>query len=98
MISESILPSYKPNTPPKKEKNGIINKSLLATYLKIVKVENGSRTGLKLLYFKDVSDELKQNRKRQSEWTHKKTHKLSNIKMIDGKRQIETRHSHLESL
>lgn len=71
---------------------------LLATYLKIVKVENGSRTGLKLLYFKDVSDELKQNRKRQSEWTHKKTHKLSNIKMIEGKRQIETRHSHLESL
>ena len=47
---------------------------------------------------KRLSDELKQNRKRQSEWTHKKTHKLSNIKMIDGKRQIETRHSHLESL
>lgn len=71
----------------------------LATYLKIVKVENGSRTGLKLLYFKDVSDELKQNRKRQSKWTHKKKNpKLSNIKMIDGKRQIETRHSHLESL
>lgn len=48
---------------------------------------------------KRLSDELKQNRKRQSEWTHtKKTHKLSNIKMIDGKRQIETRHSHFESL
>lgn len=47
---------------------------------------------------KRLSDKLKQNRKRQSEWTQKKPHKLSNIKMIDGKRQIETRHSHLESL
>ena len=28
----------------------------------------------------------------------KKTHKLSNSKKIDGKRQIETRHSHLESV
>ena len=46
---------------------------------------------------KRLSDELKQNRKRQSEWTQKKPHKLSNSKKIDGKRQIETRHSHLES-
>ena len=48
---------------------------------------------------KRLSDELKQNRKRQSKKKKKKKNpKLSNIKMIDGKRQIETRHSHLESL